>query len=45
VIENWRQHYNRTRPHSAFGYRPPALETVGVRLTDESKIGETWNAA
>jgi len=28
VIENWRQHYNTKRPHSALGYRPPAPETV-----------------
>ena len=25
-IEQWRQHYNRPRPHSALGYRPPAPE-------------------
>jgi putative transposase len=24
VIENWRVEYNRKRPHSALGYRPPA---------------------
>ena len=24
VIEAWRQHYNRERPHSAIGYEPPA---------------------
>jgi putative transposase len=24
LIEQWRQHYNRIRPHSALGYRPPA---------------------
>src|SRR5271168_4956869 len=24
VIENWRRHYNTTRPHSSLGYRPPA---------------------
>lgn len=24
VIEQWRQHYNTKRPHSALGYRPPA---------------------
>ncbi len=27
LIERWRQHYNRIRPHSALGYRPPAPET------------------
>ena len=28
VIEAWRQHYNRVRPHSSLGYRPPAPEIV-----------------
>ncbi len=27
LIERWRQHYNRIRPHNALGYRPPAPET------------------
>ena len=28
LIERWRQHYNRVRPHSALGYNPPAPTTV-----------------
>ena len=28
VIEGWRQHYNRVRPHSSLGYKPPAPEIV-----------------
>ena len=28
LIENWRQHYNTKRPHSALGYRPPAPEAI-----------------
>jgi len=28
LSEAWRRHYNRVRPHSALGYRPPAPETV-----------------
>ena len=24
----WREHYNRQRPHSSLGYRPPAPETI-----------------
>jgi transposase InsO family protein len=24
VIESWRRHYNTQRPHSSFGYKPPA---------------------
>ena len=27
LIERWREHYNRWRPHSVLGYRPPAPET------------------
>jgi putative transposase len=28
LIENWRQHYNTIRPHSALSYRPPAPEAI-----------------
>jgi len=28
LIEQWRRHYNRVKPHSALGYRPPAPETI-----------------
>jgi len=28
LIENWRQEYNRVRPHSSLGYRPPAPEAI-----------------
>jgi putative transposase len=28
LIEQWREHYNTVRPHSALGYRPPAPEVV-----------------
>ena len=28
LIEEWRRHTNRVRPHSSLGYRPPAPETV-----------------
>ncbi|HYJ44412.1 MAG TPA: transposase, partial [Xanthobacteraceae bacterium] len=28
VIEQWRRHYNTIRPHSSFGYRPPAPEVI-----------------
>ena len=27
VIEDWRREYNKHRPHSSLGYRPPAPET------------------
>ena len=26
VIESWRRHYNRIRPHGSLGYKPPAPE-------------------
>ena len=32
LIEQWRQHYNTARPHSALGYRPPAPEVVAPWL-------------
>jgi transposase InsO family protein len=28
IIERWRQHYNRVRPHSSLGYRPPAPQAI-----------------
>jgi putative transposase len=31
VIEVWRNEYNRRRPHSALGYRPPAPESYEPR--------------
>lgn len=30
IIEQWRQHFNTVRPHSALGYRPPAPESVSI---------------
>lgn len=30
LVERWRQEYNRLRPHSSLGYRPPAPEAVLV---------------
>jgi len=28
LIERWRRFYNRERPHSSLGYRPPAPEAI-----------------
>lgn len=28
LVEQWRRHYNRVRPHSSLGYRPPAPEAI-----------------
>jgi putative transposase len=33
LIAEWRREYNRFRPHSALGYRPPAPEAVRIGLT------------
>jgi transposase InsO family protein len=30
LIEQWRQHYNRLRAHSALDYRPPAPQALEV---------------
>jgi hypothetical protein len=30
LIERWRQHDNRFRPHSSLGYRPPAPEAIEI---------------
>ena len=45
IIEQWRWHYNRIRPHSALGYRPPAPETTAVDLTMKERNGQTQMAA
>jgi transposase InsO family protein len=30
IIGAWKEHYNRFRPHSALGYRPPAPLTFEI---------------
>lgn len=30
LLEAWREEYNRRRPHSALGYRPPAPEAIQI---------------
>ena len=33
LTEGWRREYNQVRPHSALGYKPPALEAApGPRI-------------
>jgi transposase InsO family protein len=40
LIEEWRRHYNRVRPHSSPGYCPPAPETVpATRSQISSRTG------
>jgi putative transposase len=34
VIEQWRRHYNTTRPHSAHNYRPPAPQKLANHLDE-----------
>lgn len=34
LIERWRQEYNRIRPHSSLGYRPPAPEAIETQSPD-----------
>jgi putative transposase len=36
LIEDWRRHTKRVRPHSALGYRPPAPETMPVARSQVS---------
>ena len=45
IVEQWRWHYKRIRPHSALGYRPPAPETTAVDLTMKEINGQTQMAA
>jgi transposase InsO family protein len=28
LVEMWREHYNKIRPHSSLGYEPPAPEAI-----------------
>ena len=44
LIEQWRQHYNRVRPHSALGYRPPAPEARGLALVPRKTVQHHWAA-
>ena len=43
LIEQWRVHYNRLRPHSSLGYRPPAPEAIvsGVPMLPPGQPGLT----
>jgi putative transposase len=45
IIEAWRQDYNRARPHSALGYRPPAefrrfFEETAIMRQDLAGLSE-----
>ncbi len=36
LIERWREHSNRARPHSALGHRPPAPEAIAASAPSAS---------
>lgn len=39
LIQRWRQGYNRLRPHSALGYRPPAPESTWLNSAEHNAVG------
>ncbi len=39
LIERWRKQYNRVRPHSSLGYRPPAPEAMLLQPTELRSAG------
>ena len=45
LIERWRRDYNRIRPHSSLGYRPPAPEAVEWPLGPTRSEGAATTAA
>ena len=40
LIERWREHYNRVRPHSSLGYRPPAPAPEAILNGDPAAFAE-----
>jgi putative transposase len=38
LIAQWRRHYDRVRPHSALGYRPPAPGARGPALVPRKTV-------
>ena len=44
VIESWRRHYNRVRPHASLGYRAPAPEVVVSAMAGRplGQLGGLW---
>ncbi len=41
IIEQWRWHYNRIRPHSALGYQPPTPVTILPAASHHQLAGVT----
>lgn len=42
LIEQWRQHYNQVRPHSALGYKPPASIAYITQPNCSRKLYEAY---
>ena len=42
LTEQYRQTYNRIRPHSSLGYRPPAPETIHLPDLVPELVGLTY---
>jgi putative transposase len=38
LVEGWRQEYNRFRPHSSLGYKPPAPETKRLEKLNQEVV-------
>ena len=38
IIESWRRHYNKERPHSSLGYMPPAPEACVLKPAASSPL-------
>jgi len=38
LLEDWRRHFNRIRPHSSLGYRPPAPEAILPHMRSPSGV-------
>jgi len=47
LVERWRQHYNRVRPHSSLGYLPPAPDARMLSPATLRSAGPNiqWSAA
>jgi transposase InsO family protein len=41
LVEQYRQTYNRIRPHSSLGYKPPAPETASISTLTPALVGLT----
>jgi len=38
LVEGWRKGYNRFRPHSSLGYRPPAPEAFMASIFTQGLV-------